>query len=72
MDFISRKGRFLDKIIGEIFTDKDYIGKELAQMLFIDGVQLITQIKNNIKNCLITISNKILLRKQSVIEMGKQ
>ena len=38
------------------------------QMLFIDGVQLITSIKNNMKNSLMTLSDKILLRKRSVIE----
>ena len=60
--------RFLDKIFGKLFADKGYIGKELAQLLFVDGVQIITQVKNNMKNCLMTISDKILLRKRSVIE----
>lgn len=63
-----RNERFLDKIFGKLFADKGYIGKELAQLLFVDGVQLITQIKNNMKNCLMTFSDKILLRKRSVIE----
>lgn len=60
--------RFLDRIFGKLFADKGYIGKELAQLLFIDGVQLITQIRDNMKNCLMTMSDKILLRKRSVIE----
>ena len=60
--------RFLDKIFGKLYADKGYIGKELAQMLFVDGVQLITQIKNNMKNCLMTLNDKIMLRKPSVIE----
>ena len=60
--------RFLDKIFGKLFADKGYIGKELAQLLFVDGVQIITQVKNNMKNCLMTMSDKILLRKRSVIE----
>lgn len=60
--------RFLDKIFGKLFADKGYIGKELAQLLFVDGIQIITQVKNNMKNCLMTISDKILLRKRSVIE----
>uniref|UniRef100_UPI00261718F4 IS982 family transposase n=1 Tax=uncultured Tenacibaculum sp. TaxID=174713 RepID=UPI00261718F4 len=60
--------RFLDKIYGKIFADKGYIGKSLAELLFIDGVQLITQLKNNMKNALMTMSDKILLRKRSVIE----
>ena len=60
--------RFLDKIYGKLFADKGYIGKSLAELLFIDGVQLITQLKNNMKNTLMSLSDKILLRKRSVIE----
>jgi len=47
---------------------KGNIGKELMQTLFVDGVHLITQIKNNMKSSLMTISDKILLRKCSIIE----
>lgn len=63
-----KQERFLDKIFGKLFADKGYIGKKLAQLLFVDGIQLITSIRNNMKNCLMTISDKILLRKRSVIE----
>jgi len=38
------------------------------QLLFVDGVHLITNIKNNMKNSLMTVADKILLRKRSVIE----
>ncbi len=63
-----KQERFLDKIFGKLFADKGYIGKKLAQLLFVDGIELITGIRNNMKNCLMTISDKILLRKRSVIE----
>ena len=63
-----KKQSFLDKIFGKLFADKGYIGKELMQTLFVDGVHLITQVKNNMKNSLMTISDKILLRKRSIIE----
>lgn len=63
-----KQERFLDKIFGKLFADKGYIGKKLAELLFIDGIQLITNIKQNMKNCLMTLSDKILLRKRSVIE----
>lgn len=63
-----KKERFLDKIYGRLFADKGYIGKELMQMLFVDGVHLITSIRNNMKNSLMSMSDKILLRKRSVIE----
>lgn len=63
-----KKKRLLDKIYGKLFADKGYVGKELMQTLFVDGVHLITNIKNNMKNSLMTMSDKILLRKRSIIE----
>lgn len=63
-----KKKSFLEKIYGKLFAHKGYIGKDLMQMLFVDGVHLITNIKNNMKNSLMTMSDKILLRKRSVIE----
>ncbi len=63
-----KQKRFLDKIFGKLFADKGYIGKDLAKMLFIYGIQLITNIKSNMKNALMTLSDKILLRKRSIIE----
>ncbi len=59
---------FIKKIKGKLFGDKGYLSANLAQILFIDGVQLITTIRNNMKNCLMQMSDKILLRKRSVIE----
>ena len=48
--------------------DKGYISKELFRELFVDGIQLITKEKSNMKNCLMSVSDKILLRKRAVIE----
>ncbi len=59
---------FLDKIYGKLFADKGYIGKNLMQLLFVDGIQLITSVRNNMKNSLMIMSDKILLKKRSVIE----
>lgn len=63
-----KQERFLDKIFGKLFADKGYIGKELSKLLFIDGIELITNIRNNMKNCLMKMSDKILLRKRSIIK----
>jgi hypothetical protein len=41
--------RFLKDIFGKLFGDKGYISKELHKLLFVDGVELITSIKNNMK-----------------------
>jgi IS5 family transposase len=39
--------RFLVKIYGKLYADKGYIGKDLMQLLFADGLHLITHIISN-------------------------
>ena len=63
-----KNDRFVDVIRGKLYADKGYVSADLAQLLFIDGIQLITGIRNNMKNCLMELKDKILLRKRSVIE----
>ena len=60
--------RFIECIKGKLYADKGYLSKELSNLLFLDGIHLITSIRNNIKNCLLELKDKILLRKRSVIE----
>jgi hypothetical protein len=55
-------------IVGKLFGDKGYISAELFQQLFEQGLQLITPFKKNMKNRLMPLSDKILLRKRSLIE----
>lgn len=59
---------FLKKIAGKLFADKGYVSKKLFENLFIDGIQLITGIRSNMKNQLMSMYDKIMLRKRSVIE----
>ncbi len=59
---------FLKAVFGKLFADKGYIGEKLQKLLFADGVHLITSIRNNMKNSLMSMSDKILLRKRSIIE----
>lgn len=60
--------QFHKKIFGKIFGDKGYIGKDLFEQLFIDGVHLVTKIRKNMKNSLMHIHDKIMLRKRALIE----
>ncbi len=60
--------KFLSKIKGKLYGDKGYISAKLTQLLFVDGVQLITGIRDKMKNCLLELKDKILLRKRSIIE----
>ena len=59
---------FIKKLKGKLFADKGYISKTLTQVLFLDGLHLITSIRNNMKNVLMELKDKIMLRKRSVIE----
>jgi hypothetical protein len=60
--------KFLEMIKGKLYADKGYISAKLTQLLFVDGVQLITGIRDRMKNCLLELKDKILLRKRSIIE----
>jgi hypothetical protein len=59
---------FLKAVFGKLFADKGYISEKLTQILFVNDIHLITNIRNNMKNCLMTMHDKITLRKRSVIE----
>lgn len=59
---------FIKALKGKLYADKGYINKELTRILFLDGLHLITSIRNNMKNVLLELKDKILLRKRSVIE----
>jgi hypothetical protein len=59
---------FLKAVFGKLYADKGYISEKLQQLLFVVGIHLITSIRNNMKNSLMTMADKILLRKRSVIE----
>lgn len=57
------------ELFGKLYGDKGYLVKQsVFEKLFFDGVQLITKIKRNMKNKLMSVYDKIMLRKRSVIE----
>lgn len=60
--------KFVNKLKGKLYADKGYISKGLTEILFMDGLHLITNIRNNMKNTLMELKDKILLRKRAVIE----
>jgi len=60
--------RFIEKLKGKLYADKGYISQQLTEVLFVDGLHLITQIRNNMKNVFMEMKDKIMLRKRSVIE----
>ncbi len=58
----------MKELVGKIFADKGYIGKKEFLELLDKGLILITGIKKNMKNRLLEIWDKILLKKRSLIE----
>ena len=56
------------ELCGKLFGDKGYIGQDLFDQLFARDLQLITPIRKNMKNKLMPLLDKILLRKRSLIE----
>ena len=59
---------FHNKVFGKLIGDKGYISKTLFDELFVDGIHLITKIRKNMKNSLMLVQDKILLRKRALIE----
>ena len=56
------------EMFGKVFADKGYLSASLFERLYSQGVQLVTKLKKNMKNKLMDITDKILLRKRAVIE----
>ena len=50
---------------GKLFGDRGYISAPLMQLLFEQGLQLITRLRKNMKNHLMHLSDKLLLRKRA-------
>jgi IS5 family transposase len=55
-------------IVGKLFGDKGYISAEIAAKLFERGLKLFTTLRNKMKNKLLEIKDKILLRKRVLVE----
>jgi transposase len=53
---------------GKLFGDKGYISQALFEQLFAAEVQLITPLRKNMKNRLMPLEDKLLVRKRSIIE----
>ena len=56
------------ELFGKVFADRGYIKKELFERLFEQGIHLVHGLKSNMKNKLIPMWDKILMRKRYIIE----
>ena len=59
-----KQKKFRDKLFGEIFGDKGYIGKDL----FVDGIHPVTKVRKNMKKKAMDYMDKVILRKRVIIE----
>nr|WP_233455599.1 IS982 family transposase [Dolichospermum flos-aquae] len=55
-------------LFGKIFGDKGYISQKLWLELWSNGLKLITPLKKNMRNKLLSLEEKLMLRKRSLIE----
>lgn len=57
-----------DKVFGKLYADKGYISQSLFGRLWNDGIHIVTGLRSNMKQHLIPLYDKIMLRKRSIIE----
>ncbi|MEM8714555.1 MAG: IS982 family transposase [Cyanobacteria bacterium P01_G01_bin.4] len=55
-------------LFGKLFGDRGYISQALFEQLYQQGLELVTRYKKNMKQKLVKLMDKILLRKRSLIE----
>jgi hypothetical protein len=55
-------------LFGKLFGDKGYISQKLFELLFEDGLQLITRTNKKMKQKLLPLFDKLMLRKRNIIE----
>jgi hypothetical protein len=61
--------KMVRKLFGKLFGDKGYLSKTLRdELLHTFNVQLVTGIRSNMKNMLMPLMDKILLRKRAIVE----
>ena len=56
------------RLYGKLFADKGYISQRLFDILFEDGIQLVTGLRVNMKNKLMPFYDRMMLRKRYIIE----
>jgi hypothetical protein len=56
------------ELFGKLFGDKGYLSQPLFETLYDEGVQLVTKLKTNMKNRLVSIFDRVMLRKRAIIE----
>lgn len=60
--------RMVKELWGRLFGDKGYISQALAAVLRVHDLRLVTKLVKNMKNRLMSVTDKLLLRKRSLVD----
>lgn len=61
--------QLLQRLFGRVFGDRGYVSQTLALQLYQSlGIQLLTKLRRNMKNRLMKLTDKLLLRRRAIVE----
>ena len=61
--------RLVRRLFGKRFGDRGYLSHDLAEEVFLrQGLRLITKLRTNMRHRVLTMTDKLLLRKRAIIE----
>lgn len=60
--------KLVTRLFGKLFGDRGYLSQPLFEQLLQQGVQLITKLKKGMKNRLMPLADKLLLRQRAISE----
>jgi hypothetical protein len=60
--------RFLEKVSGKLYAERGYVSQKLKNILFVDAIHFIYKMRNNMTGGEFPLSDRIMLRKRTVID----
>ncbi len=61
--------KLLQRLLGRVFGERGYVSQQLATQMWQHlGIQLITKLRRNMKNRLMALTGKLLLRRRAIIK----
>jgi len=59
---------FIRNVAGKLYADRGYVSQKLADILFVDGINFVVKMRNNMKGGELPLQDRLMLRKRAVIE----
>jgi len=60
--------KLMQGLFGKVYADKGYISKQLRERLYERGIELFTPVRKNMKQQLLEVWDKLMLRKRVLVE----